>query len=80
MLQPIRANAKKGLKIPVVLLGLVRSCPAARRQEPCSSRAPLIWAEGRGVYDWIGRATAKGFVGFYTNAYYTGVFTLTRTK
>jgi hypothetical protein len=33
-----------------------------------------------GVYDWIGRATDKEFVGFYTNAYYTGVFTLTRTK
>ena len=33
-----------------------------------------------GVYDWIGRATEKEFVGFYTNAYYTGVFTLTRTK
>ena len=32
-----------------------------------------------GVYDWIGRATAKEFVGFYTNAYYTGVFNLTRT-
>ncbi len=31
-----------------------------------------------GVYDWIGRATDKEFVGFYTNAYYTGVFTLTR--
>ena len=27
---------------------------------------------------WIGRATDKEFVGFYTNAYYTGVFTLTR--
>ena len=31
-----------------------------------------------GVYDWIGRATDKEFVGFYTNANYTGVFTLTR--
>ena len=29
------------------------------------------------MYDWIGRATEKEFVGFYTNAYYTGVFTLT---
>ena len=27
---------------------------------------------------WIGRATDKEFVGFYTNAFYTGVFTLTR--
>jgi len=33
-----------------------------------------------GVYDWIGRATDKEFVGFYTNAYYTGVFVLTRSK
>jgi hypothetical protein len=32
-----------------------------------------------GVYDWIGRATDKEFVGFYTNAYYTGVFSLSRT-
>jgi hypothetical protein len=32
-----------------------------------------------GVYDWIGRATEKEFVGFYTNAYYTGVFSLSRT-
>jgi hypothetical protein len=31
-----------------------------------------------GVYDWIGRATEKEFVGFYTNAYYTGVFNLSR--
>ncbi len=33
-----------------------------------------------GVYDWIGRATEQEFVGFYTNAYYTGVFTLTRDE
>ena len=33
-----------------------------------------------GVYDWIGRATDKEFVGFYTNAYYTGVFVLARPK
>jgi hypothetical protein len=31
-----------------------------------------------GVYDWIGRATDKEFVGFYTNAYNTGVFALSR--
>jgi hypothetical protein len=31
-----------------------------------------------GVYDWIGRATGNEFVGFYTNAYYTGVFSLSR--
>ncbi|MCI0487791.1 MAG: hypothetical protein L0229_14455 [Blastocatellia bacterium] len=33
-----------------------------------------------GVYDWIGRATEKEFVGFYTSAYYTGVFNLSRSK
>jgi hypothetical protein len=33
-----------------------------------------------GVYDWIGRATDKDFVGFYTSAKYTGVFRLTRKK
>jgi len=33
-----------------------------------------------GVYDWIGRATDKEFVGFYTNAHYTGVFSLNREK
>jgi hypothetical protein len=33
-----------------------------------------------GVYDWIGRANEKEFVGFYTSAGYTGTFTLTRPK
>jgi hypothetical protein len=33
-----------------------------------------------GVYDWIGRATGKEFVGFYTSAKYTGVFRLARKK
>ena len=33
-----------------------------------------------GVYDWVGRATDKEFVGFYTSAHYTGVFQLTRAK
>ncbi|MGE3804414.1 MAG: hypothetical protein AB7K24_07060 [Gemmataceae bacterium] len=33
-----------------------------------------------GVYDWVGRASESGFVGFYTSAHYTGVFTLTRNK
>jgi hypothetical protein len=33
-----------------------------------------------GVYDWIGRATQKEFVGFYTSAKYTGVFRLARKK
>ena len=31
-----------------------------------------------GVYDWIGRATDEEFVGFYTSAAYTGVFSLSR--
>jgi hypothetical protein len=31
-----------------------------------------------GVYDWIGRADGKQFVGFYTSAFSTGVFSLTR--
>jgi hypothetical protein len=31
-----------------------------------------------GVYDWIGRANAKQFTGFYTSAFSTGVFSLTR--
>ena len=33
-----------------------------------------------GVYDWIGRANGKEFVGFYTSAGYTGTFTLARPK
>ncbi len=31
-----------------------------------------------GVYDWIGRADAKAFVGFYTSQGYTGTFRLAR--
>jgi hypothetical protein len=34
--------------------------------------------EDGGVYDWIGRATEKEFVGFYTSAKYAGTFTLKR--
>ena len=33
-----------------------------------------------GVFDWIGRATEKEFVGFFTSGYYTGVFSLSRAK
>jgi hypothetical protein len=33
-----------------------------------------------GVYDWIGRATDREFVGFYTSANHTGAFRLTRKK
>jgi hypothetical protein len=33
-----------------------------------------------GVFDWIGRATDKEFVGFFTSAFYTGTFNLSRAK
>ena len=33
-----------------------------------------------GMFDWIGRATDKEFLGFYTNATHVGVFTLARAK
>jgi len=33
-----------------------------------------------GVYDWIGRATDKEFVGFYTSQGYTGTFQLARPE
>lgn len=33
-----------------------------------------------GVYDWIGKATDKEFVGFYTSQKYTGTFQLARPK
>ena len=33
-----------------------------------------------GVYDWIGKATDKEFIGFYTNKAYTGFFRLVRPK
>ena len=33
-----------------------------------------------GVFDWIGRATDKEFVGFFTSGFYTGVFSLSRAK
>lgn len=33
-----------------------------------------------GVYDWIGRATDKEFLGFYTSASHAGTFILTRAK
>jgi hypothetical protein len=39
--------------------------------------ADLGAADG-GVYDWIGRANNTEFIGFYTNAFSTGVFTLKR--
>jgi hypothetical protein len=33
-----------------------------------------------GVFDWIGRANEKEFVGFFTSAFYTGTFSLARAK
>jgi hypothetical protein len=39
-----------------------------------------LGAQDGGVYDWIGRANDKEFVGFFTSAYYTGIFSLTREK
>jgi hypothetical protein len=33
-----------------------------------------------GVFDWIGRATDKEFVGFFTSRGYTGTFRLARPK
>jgi hypothetical protein len=39
-----------------------------------------LGAKDGGVFDWIGRATDKEFVGFFTSGFYTGVFNLTRTK
>ena len=35
---------------------------------------------GGSVYYWIGRATDKEFVGFYTSANYSGVFQMTKKK
>jgi len=36
--------------------------------------------KGGGVYDWVGRANDKDFVGFYTSAGHVGVFQLARMK
>ena len=33
-----------------------------------------------GVYDWIGRANAEEFIGFYTSQRYTGHFRVARAK
>jgi hypothetical protein len=37
-----------------------------------------LGAKDGGVYDWVGRANDKQFVGFYTSAYAIGTFTMTR--
>ena len=39
-----------------------------------------LGAQDGGVYDWVGRATNGEFIGFYTSAASTGVFSLTRAK
>ena len=39
-----------------------------------------LGAKDGGVFDWIGRANDKEFVGFFTSASYTGTFNLARTK
>ena len=39
-----------------------------------------LGAQDGGVYDWVGRATNTEFIGFYTSAYATGFFNLTRAK
>ena len=33
-----------------------------------------------GVFDWIGKANEKGFVGFFTSAYYAGTFYLKKKQ
>ena len=39
-----------------------------------------LGAKDGGVFDWIGRATDKEFVGFFTSGYYTGTFNLARSN
>jgi hypothetical protein len=33
-----------------------------------------------GIFDWIGKANEKEFVGFFTSANYTGTFVLSKKK
>jgi len=39
-----------------------------------------LGAQDGGVFDWIGRANDKEFIGFFTSAFYTGTFNLSREK
>jgi hypothetical protein len=39
-----------------------------------------LGAKDGGVFDWIGRANDKEFIGFFTSSFYTGTFNLSRTK
>lgn len=36
--------------------------------------------KGGGVFDWIARANDREFIGFYTSAEYTGIFSLARAQ
>ena len=37
-----------------------------------------LGAKDGGVFDWVGRANGKQFIGFYTSAFATGTFNMTR--
>jgi hypothetical protein len=39
-----------------------------------------LGANDGGVFDWIGKANDKEFVGFFTSAGYTGTFALARPE
>lgn len=39
-----------------------------------------LGAKDGGVYDWIGRANEKEFIGFFTSSFYTGTFNLSRAN
>jgi len=39
-----------------------------------------LGARDGGVFDWIGRATDKEFVGFFTSSSYTGTFNLAKVN
>jgi hypothetical protein len=36
--------------------------------------------KGGGIYDWVGRANATEFIGFYSSSGHVGVFQMTRKK
>jgi hypothetical protein len=39
-----------------------------------------LGAQDGGAFDWVGRATNNELIGFYTSAYATGFFNMTRAK
>ena len=53
--------------------------PSGRWRRVVQGTADLGPKDG-GVYDWIGRADDKEFVGFFTSGFYTGVFTMTKAN